>query len=51
MIKLATIALLLNECSAVNQNSAVRQKDLGELELPTLTDENDVAQDKKLVDQ
>lgn len=44
MIKLITIGLLLND------SSAVRQKDLGELDLPTLTDENDVAQDKKLVD-
>ena len=51
MIKVATIALLLNDCSAMNQHTAVTQKDLGELDLPTPIDENDVAQDKKLVDQ
>ena len=43
IIRLMTVALFLNN------GAAIRQKDLGDLDLPTLTDENDIAQDKKLV--
>ena len=36
IIKLLTVALLLNN------SQAIKQKDLGDLDLPTLTDENDI---------
>ena len=42
--KLVAVALLLNN------SLAIKQKYLGELELPTLVDENDVAQDKALAE-
>ena len=43
-MKLFALALL------VASSSALRVRDLGDLELPTLTDENDVAIDKKLAE-
>ena len=43
IISIVAIALLLNN------SQAVKIRDLGELDLPTLTDESDVLQDKKII--
>ena len=43
IISILAVALLLNN------SEAMKIKDLGELDLPTLTDENDVSQDKKII--
>ena len=43
IISIAVVALLMNN------SEAMKLKDIGELDLPTLTDENDVVEDKKII--
>lgn len=43
ILSILAVAMLLNN------SQAMKIRDLGELDLPTLTDENDVVQDKKII--
>ena len=43
IISIVAVALL------VNNSAGIKIKDLGDLDLPTLVDENDVHQDKEII--
>ena len=47
-LALAVIALLLT--NSLTEAVSVKSKDLGDLDLPTLVDDNDVILDKKIID-
>ena len=47
--KMKSIFSILAVALLLNNSQALQLKDIGELDLPTLTDESDVAQDKKII--